>query len=108
MFTIDFEIIGKKKHPRAFYIKKQSKDYLGRLSQYKNMEVKYIYILVVENIQYSGNVSGNVPVVPARSRSQQDQSTVISDSHPNLLKAEVGDRTAYRMFVIFQTKRNEC
>ena len=37
-----------------------------------------------------------------------DQSIDISDSRRGLLEDDVADRAACHVFVIFQTKRNEC
>ena len=71
-----------------------------------------IYIWVVQDIQYRGDVFWNVLVLSfslgKRSLTvRPDQSTHISDSCPSLLKAEVANRVACYVFVIFQTKRND-
>ena len=67
---------------------------------------KKIYTLVVENLQYSVDVSWNVSVWSCSLSKRlliagPDQSTDTSDSHPSLLKAEVVDRAACYVFVIY-------
>ena len=98
-------------------LKITSSDILSLLKVFKTIRILFRSIIVIKkytldikNIQYSGDVSWNVPVLSCtlskRSPSAGlEQSTDISDSHLSLLKAEVVDRPACHVFVIFQTKR---
>ena len=69
-----------------------------------------IFILVFEDIQYSGGISWNDSMWSSSLSKKSltprlDQSTGISDSRPSLLKAEVTDRVVCHVLVIFQTKK---
>ena len=111
MFTTDFVIIEKKNFGHFILIKNNLevilKLYRSIIAIQKHGNK--IYILVVENIQYSGHVSWNVLVwscsLNKRSPSAGPDKLPTSQI---VARADVDYKAACHVFVIFQTKRNEC
>ena len=67
-------------------------------------------ILIVENIQYCLDISRNDPVWTCSLSKgllteEPDHGTGISDIRLSLLKAEIANKAACHVFVIFQTKK---